>query len=76
MIDSFGNEEQRKQFLPKLVTMEVDALRIKCILECYALSLFLAFSQHMASYCLTEPGAGSGMLFLFSPLFLRSLLTL
>ncbi|HWD28179.1 MAG TPA: isobutyryl-CoA dehydrogenase [Rhizomicrobium sp.] len=36
MIDRFGSEEQRKRFLPKLVTME-----------------------KIASYCLTEPGAGS-----------------
>jgi hypothetical protein len=36
MIDRFGNEEQRKRFLPALCTME-----------------------HFASYCLTEPGAGS-----------------
>jgi len=36
MIDRFGNDAQRQQFLPKLVTME-----------------------KIASYCLTEPGAGS-----------------
>jgi alkylation response protein AidB-like acyl-CoA dehydrogenase len=36
MIDRFGSDEQRRRFLPKLVTME-----------------------HLASYCLTEPGAGS-----------------
>ncbi|MBX3520466.1 MAG: acyl-CoA dehydrogenase family protein [Xanthobacteraceae bacterium] len=36
MIDTFGNDEVRKRFLPKLCTME-----------------------HFASYCLTEPGAGS-----------------
>ncbi|MAZ34546.1 MAG: acyl-CoA dehydrogenase [Thalassospira sp.] len=36
MIDRFGNEDQRRKYLPKLVTME-----------------------HFASYCLTEPGAGS-----------------
>jgi alkylation response protein AidB-like acyl-CoA dehydrogenase len=36
MIDRFGNEEQRRRFLPKLTSME-----------------------HFASYCLTEPGAGS-----------------
>jgi alkylation response protein AidB-like acyl-CoA dehydrogenase len=36
MIDRFGNDEQRKRFLPKLTTME-----------------------KIASYCLTEPGAGS-----------------
>jgi len=36
MIDSFGSEEVRQRFLPKLCTM-----------------------QHFASYCLTEPGAGS-----------------
>jgi alkylation response protein AidB-like acyl-CoA dehydrogenase len=36
MIDSFGSEDARKRFLPKLCTME-----------------------HFASYCLTEPGAGS-----------------
>jgi hypothetical protein len=36
MIDRFGNEPQRRQFLPKLVTMD-----------------------HVASYCLTEPGSGS-----------------
>ncbi|WP_265518006.1 isobutyryl-CoA dehydrogenase [Nitratireductor luteus] len=36
MIDVFGNEEQRKRFLPKLTSME-----------------------WLASYCLTEPGAGS-----------------
>ncbi|MHC8493726.1 acyl-CoA dehydrogenase family protein [Thalassospira sp. SM2505] len=36
MIDTFGSDEQRAKFLPKLVTME-----------------------HFASYCLTEPGAGS-----------------
>jgi alkylation response protein AidB-like acyl-CoA dehydrogenase len=36
MIDRFGAEEQRKRFLPRLVTME-----------------------KIASYCLTEPGAGS-----------------
>src|SRR5579883_3495289 len=36
MIDRFGNEEQRRRFLPKLASME-----------------------HFASYCLTEPGAGS-----------------
>ncbi|MFA7428761.1 MAG: isobutyryl-CoA dehydrogenase [Rhodospirillaceae bacterium] len=36
MIDRFGNDEQRHQYLPKLCTME-----------------------HFASYCLTEPGAGS-----------------
>jgi len=36
MIDRFGSDEQRKRFLPKLVTME-----------------------KIASYCLTEPGAGS-----------------
>jgi alkylation response protein AidB-like acyl-CoA dehydrogenase len=36
MIDRFGDEAQRRRFLPKLVTME-----------------------HLASYCLTEPGAGS-----------------
>ncbi|HEX8167069.1 MAG TPA: acyl-CoA dehydrogenase family protein [Beijerinckiaceae bacterium] len=36
MIDRFGSDEQRRRFLPKLVTME-----------------------NLASYCLTEPGAGS-----------------
>ena len=36
MIDRFGSSEQRKNLLPKLMTME-----------------------HFASYCLTEPGAGS-----------------
>lgn len=36
MIDRFGNDAQRQEFLPKLCTME-----------------------HFASYCLTEPGAGS-----------------
>lgn len=36
MIDRYGSDEQRRRFLPKLVTME-----------------------HLASYCLTEPGAGS-----------------
>jgi isobutyryl-CoA dehydrogenase len=36
MIDRFGNEAQRRRFLPKLASME-----------------------HFASYCLTEPGAGS-----------------
>jgi alkylation response protein AidB-like acyl-CoA dehydrogenase len=36
MIDRFGGEEQRRRFLPKLVTMD-----------------------HIASYCLTEPGSGS-----------------
>ncbi|MCB1682843.1 MAG: acyl-CoA dehydrogenase family protein, partial [Pseudomonadales bacterium] len=36
MIASFGREDVRRRFLPKLVTME-----------------------HFASYCLTEPGAGS-----------------
>ncbi|MFV1852346.1 MAG: acyl-CoA dehydrogenase family protein [Thalassospira sp.] len=36
MIDTFGNNDQRAKFLPKLVTMD-----------------------HFASYCLTEPGAGS-----------------
>ena len=36
MIDRFGNEAQRRRFLPKLMSME-----------------------HFASYCLTEPGAGS-----------------
>jgi len=36
MIDTFGNEDQRQRFLPKLCSME-----------------------HFASYCLTEPGAGS-----------------
>ncbi len=35
LIDAFGTEEQRKQWLPKLCTMEF-----------------------LASYCLTEPGAG------------------
>src|SRR5919108_713181 len=36
MIDGFGDDEQRKRFLPKLCAM-----------------------AHFASYCLTEPGAGS-----------------
>ena len=36
MIDRFGSDEQRRRFLPGLVTME-----------------------QLASYCLTEPGAGS-----------------
>jgi alkylation response protein AidB-like acyl-CoA dehydrogenase len=36
MIDKFGNEEQRLQWLPKLCSMDLTA-----------------------SYCLTEPGAGS-----------------
>jgi alkylation response protein AidB-like acyl-CoA dehydrogenase len=36
LIDAYGNDEQRKRFLPKLCTMEL-----------------------LASYCLTEPGAGS-----------------
>ncbi|KAI9595036.1 mitochondrial isobutyryl-CoA dehydrogenase [Syncephalis fuscata] len=36
MIDRFGNEEQRKKYLPSLVAMET-----------------------LASYCLTEPSAGS-----------------
>ena len=36
MIDRFGNEEQRRRFLPKIASME-----------------------WLASYCLTEPGAGS-----------------
>ncbi len=36
MIDRFGSEAQRGQFLPKLMSM-----------------------AHFASYCLTEPGAGS-----------------
>jgi alkylation response protein AidB-like acyl-CoA dehydrogenase len=36
MIDRYGSDDQRRQFLPRLCTME-----------------------HLASYCLTEPGAGS-----------------
>ncbi|RKP14036.1 butyryl-CoA dehydrogenase [Piptocephalis cylindrospora] len=36
MIDTFGNEKQRKQYVPDLASM-----------------------NHLASYCLTEPGAGS-----------------
>ncbi len=36
MIDAYGDDAQRRRFLPKLCTME-----------------------HFASYCLTEPGAGS-----------------
>lgn len=36
MIDSFGSNEQRSQWVPKLASME-----------------------HLGSYCLTEPGAGS-----------------
>ncbi|VAZ82213.1 acyl-CoA dehydrogenase family protein [Mycobacterium persicum] len=36
MIDSFGTDEQRKDWIPRLATMDV-----------------------IASYCLTEPGAGS-----------------
>jgi hypothetical protein len=36
MIDRFGSDEQRRRFLPRLMTME-----------------------HLASYCLTEPGSGS-----------------
>ncbi len=36
LIDAFGSDEQRQQWLPKLCTMEL-----------------------LASYCLTEPGAGS-----------------
>ncbi|KYR02472.1 hypothetical protein DLAC_11472 [Tieghemostelium lacteum] len=36
LIDKYGNADQKKKYLPKLVTME-----------------------HCASYCLTEPGAGS-----------------
>jgi alkylation response protein AidB-like acyl-CoA dehydrogenase len=36
MIDAYGDEGQRRRFLPKLATME-----------------------HLASYCLTEPGVGS-----------------
>ena len=36
MIDRYGTEEQRNEYIPKLATME-----------------------HFASYCLTEPGAGS-----------------
>ncbi|WP_350334510.1 isobutyryl-CoA dehydrogenase [Coralliovum pocilloporae] len=36
MIDTFGSDEQRTRFLPRLCSME-----------------------HFASYCLTEPGAGS-----------------
>ncbi|OMC38823.1 acyl-CoA dehydrogenase [Mycobacterium sp. GA-1841] len=36
MVDSFGTEEQRKNWVPKLASMEA-----------------------IASYCLTEPGAGS-----------------
>jgi alkylation response protein AidB-like acyl-CoA dehydrogenase len=36
MIDRFGDDDQRRRFLPPLMTME-----------------------HFASYCLTEPGAGS-----------------
>src|ERR1700753_242207 len=36
MVDAFGSDAQRRQWLPKLCTMEL-----------------------LASYCLTEPGAGS-----------------
>ncbi|HUC48525.1 MAG TPA: acyl-CoA dehydrogenase family protein [Xanthobacteraceae bacterium] len=36
LIDAFGNDEQRRRFLPRLCSMEL-----------------------LASYCLTEPGAGS-----------------
>ena len=36
MIDRFGSDEQRRQWVPRLCTMEI-----------------------LASYCLTEPGAGS-----------------
>jgi alkylation response protein AidB-like acyl-CoA dehydrogenase len=36
MIDRFGSDEQRRRFLPRLVTME-----------------------HLSSYCLSEPNAGS-----------------
>lgn len=36
MIDTFGNEEQKKTWIPQLASME-----------------------KLASYCLTEPGAGS-----------------
>lgn len=36
MIDTFGNEDQKKMWIPQLASME-----------------------KLASYCLTEPGAGS-----------------
>ena len=36
MIDAFGNDDQRREWMPKLTAMD-----------------------HFASYCLTEPGAGS-----------------
>lgn len=36
MIDTYGTDEQREEWIPKLATME-----------------------HLGSYCLTEPGAGS-----------------
>ena len=36
MVDTYGTDEQRKSWVPRLASMEV-----------------------IASYCLTEPGAGS-----------------
>ena len=55
MIDEFGNEQQRKTYIPSLCSMEVSYL--------FPLLLWICFkcvpSQHLASYCLTEPSAGS-----------------
>jgi len=58
LLDSFGNTEQREKYLPSMVTMEVWHLNLQHVCWKPANSLLL---QKFSSYCLTEPGSGSGM---------------
>lgn len=71
MIDQFANDEQRHQWLPDLVSMEVrphDCMHAAAIavvvgVPCGVLTVPLCVAwlrvQKFASYCLTEPNAGS-----------------
>ena len=68
MIDEFGNSEQRKKYLPSLCSMEVRLCGCvgvhvyMWVWVCMCMCAYLAtapFPQRFASYCLTEPGAGS-----------------
>lgn len=55
MIDQFGSDEQRHRLLPKLLSMEVRTLCVRCRARRAANTA----AQSCASYCLTEPNAGS-----------------
>ncbi|KAG5458628.1 MAG: acyl-CoA dehydrogenase/oxidase, partial [Olpidium bornovanus] len=64
IIDHYGNKEQREKWVPPLCTMEVGTWflsipTVRSHLPWLSPSHHVLRLQKLASYCLTEPGAGS-----------------